>query len=83
LPSPILARMETLAVAAHRLLECSGATRVDFRWTGDEGQEPVLLEVNTLPGMTSHSLLPKIAAHCGLSYGELVETIALDARLKA
>ncbi|MBK6846104.1 MAG: D-alanine--D-alanine ligase [Proteobacteria bacterium] len=83
LPAPIDARVRELALQAHRLLECSGATRADLRWSGREDDEPLLLEVNTLPGMTSHSLLPKIAAHAGWSYGELVEAIVADARLKA
>ncbi|MCC6746678.1 MAG: D-alanine--D-alanine ligase [Deltaproteobacteria bacterium] len=74
-------RLEEIAVEAHRLLDCAGATRVDLRWDGLN--DPVILEVNTLPGMTSHSLLPKIAAHLGWSYGELVERILLDAALKA
>jgi len=83
LPAPIDARVRELALQAHRLLECSGATRADLRWSGREHDEPLLLELNTLPGLTSHSLLPKIAAHAGWSYGELVEAIVADARLKA
>ncbi|MBK8481066.1 MAG: D-alanine--D-alanine ligase [Proteobacteria bacterium] len=83
LPEAIDARARALALQAHRLLECSGATRADLRWSGRVEDEPLLLEVNTLPGLTSHSLLPKIAAHAGWSYGELVEAILDDARLKA
>lgn len=79
-PAAIGARIAELAVQVHCLLECSGATRTDFLWDG--AGEPIVLELNTLPGMTGHSLLPKIAAHAGLSYAELVETIALDAGLK-
>jgi D-alanine-D-alanine ligase len=78
--APIAARIGELALGVHRLLECSGATRTDFLWDG--AGEPIVLELNTLPGMTGHSLLPKIAAHAGLSYADLVETIALDASLK-
>lgn len=82
---PVRERLAELAVAAHRLLGCSGATRVDFRWGDPERRisEPMLLEINTLPGMTSHSLLPKIAAHAGLSYEDLVEWMLGDAGLKA
>ncbi len=80
IPAALAARLSELALQVHRLLECSGATRTDFLWAG-EG-EPVVLELNTLPGLTGHSLLPKIAAHAGLSYADLVETIALDASLK-
>ena len=64
---------------AHRALGCSGASRVDLivSPTGNE----YLLEVNTLPGMTPHSLLPKIALAAGLSFDDLCEAILLGARL--
>ncbi|PID39028.1 MAG: D-alanine--D-alanine ligase [Proteobacteria bacterium] len=80
----VRARLMELALRAHRLLDCSGATRVDFRWdTPERGvTQPMLLEVNTLPGMTSHSLLPKMAELEGMNYGDLVEWILGDAGLK-
>jgi len=80
-PEATRQRLHELALAAHRLLECSGATRTDFLWDG--AGEPLVLEVNTIPGMTSHSLLPKIAAHAGLSYADLAEAMLVDAGLKA
>jgi D-alanine-D-alanine ligase len=79
-PEATARRIAELALAVHRLLECSGATRTDFLWDGQD--DPVVLEINTLPGMTSHSLLPKIAAHAGMSYDDLVEAMAQDAGLK-
>lgn len=79
LPPAVLARAEAAALAAHRSLGCSGYSRVDLRIT-PEG-EPFLLEVNTLPGMTSHSLIPKIAAHRGISYADLCEQILALAHL--
>jgi D-alanine-D-alanine ligase len=48
----------------------------------DLGNE-YILEVNTLPGLTPQSLLPKIAAHAGMSFLDLVEAILADARLRA
>ena len=81
IPAAVEGRVGNLALEAHRLLGCAGASRVDFRWDGERGREPMLLEVNTLPGMTDHSLLPKIAAHAGLSYLQLVEALLSDARL--
>ena len=76
-PAPLapalLERVEEAALAAHRALGCAGYSRVDLR-LGESG-EPFVLEVNTLPGMTSHSLIPKIAAHRGMSYVELCERI--------
>jgi D-alanine-D-alanine ligase len=64
---------------AHRALGCSGASRVDLivSPTGNES----LLEVNTLPGMGRHALLPAIAAAAGLSFEDLTEAILLGARL--
>lgn len=78
LEAAALARCEEIALAAHRALGCAGYSRVDMRV--GEGGVPYVLEVNTLPGMTSHSLLPKVAAHAGLSYAELCERILEAAR---
>jgi D-alanine-D-alanine ligase len=68
-------------LAAHRALGCSGASRVDLI-VSELGNEYVL-EVNTIPGMTPTSLLPKIAQHAGLSFGDLCVEILGDARLHA
>ena len=62
-----------MALSAHKALGCSGASRVDFRI--DKGGTPYILEVNTLPGMTSTSLLLKIAGHAGMSFNDIVEEI--------
>ncbi len=76
-PAPLepelTARVQEAAVAAHRCLGLSGYSRTDFRLT-DEG-ELFALEVNTLPGMTSASLVPKEAAAAGIDFGELLETL--------
>jgi D-alanine-D-alanine ligase len=84
-PAPIgarlAARLGTLAVAAHRALGCRGASRVDFRLDG-RGR-PAVLEVNTIPGMTETSLLPKSAAAAGIGFDELVARILRGARLDA
>jgi len=65
--------VKNMALKAHRALQCSGATRVDFMI--GEGNSPYVLEVNTLPGMTTTSLLPKIAGSAGLSFNDLIEEI--------
>jgi D-alanine-D-alanine ligase len=70
-----------LAERAVRALGCTGAVRVDVLVT--EGENEYVLEVNTLPGMTPTSLLPKIAEHAGISYGELCEMILDGADLHA
>lgn len=62
-------RFHDLAVAAFDVLGCSGWGRVDFM-TGENG-EPQVLEVNTIPGMTSHSLVPMAAKAAGIDFAEL------------
>ena len=66
-------KAKNIALSAHTALGCSGATRVDLRI--DENATPYVLEVNTLPGMTATSLLPKIAQSAGLSFKNLIEEI--------
>jgi len=70
-----------LAERAVRALGCTGACRVDLLVT--EGENEYVLEVNTLPGMTPTSLLPKIAEHAGIEYGALCEMILDGAQLHA
>ncbi|MBI4823632.1 MAG: D-alanine--D-alanine ligase [Nitrospirae bacterium] len=65
------------ALSAHQALGSEGATRVDLRL--DRAGKPYVLEVNTIPGMTETSLLPKIASHRGLSFPMLVEEILRSA----
>src|SRR5207245_2160125 len=69
-----------LAERASRVLDCEGATRVDLIAT--EGENEYVLEVNTLPGMTPTSLLPKIAKGAGLDFGDLCEAILRTARVR-
>ncbi len=68
-----------LAERAAGALGCSGACRVDLLVT--EGENEYVLEVNTLPGMTPTSLLPKIAQAAGLDYAALCEAILSSASL--
>lgn len=65
---------------AHRALGCSGYSRVDFLVT--ESGDCYLLEVNTLPGMTSLSLLPEIAQGADIGFEDLVERIVCSAAVK-
>jgi D-alanine-D-alanine ligase len=67
------------ALRAHAALGCRGATRVDMI-VSDSGNEFVL-EVNTVPGLTPTSLLPKIADAAGISFGELCELMLYGADL--
>lgn len=77
----VVAQMQNLAVAAAQTVRAEGVVRVDFIL--DEQQQPWLLEVNTLPGLTELSLVPMIARDWqGMSFAELVETVLNTARLK-
>ena len=79
-PANIAQEMMDMALAAHRLLGCKGASRSDFRWDDTQGEAGVyLLEVNTQPGMTPLSLVPEQAKQRGIGYGELVERIIAEA----
>ncbi len=81
LPSDVVQKLMEMGAGAHKALGCDGASRADFLVTA--AGEPYLLEVNTLPGMTEASLLPKIAAGEGISFTALCEQLVNGASLKA
>lgn len=68
--------LEDAALATYDALGCSGVARVDFFLT-DDG--PVLNEVNTAPGMTEHSQVPRMFAAAGLSYPDLLDELVRGA----
>lgn len=76
-PAPIEPALESrlgaLGIEAHRALGCSGYSRTDCIVREDGAV--LLLEVNTLPGLTRESLLPRSAAVFGLSFADLVERL--------
>lgn len=75
----LTAQIQRLAAETYSALGCSGAARVDFLLTG-EGR-PYILEINTIPGMTEASLLPKAAGNAGIDFDRLVERILWSSRL--
>ncbi len=82
LPAPvkpkIYQQVQQWALTAHQAIGCRGVSRSDFRY--DEATDRLVwLEVNTQPGMTPTSLVPELAAHAGLSFGELVRWMVADA----
>ncbi len=79
-PEEIAEACKRIALEAHRLLGCKGASRSDFRWDDERGEAGLfLLEVNTQPGMTPLSLVPEQGKAVGLSYAELVQAIVDEA----
>ncbi|WP_075164830.1 D-alanine--D-alanine ligase family protein [Chthonomonas calidirosea] len=72
LPAEVLSKAQQVATRCHMLLGCRGMSRTDLIVAN---QEPLILEVNTIPGMTPTSLLPDAAASAGISFAELVERL--------
>ena len=70
LPAETIERLQDCALKAHRALGCRGATRTDIMV---RGEELIVLETNTLPGMTVTSLLPNSARAAGMSYEDLAD----------
>ena len=74
IPAEVEAAAMAMALRAHQILGCRGASRSDFRWDDENGVDGLyLLEVNTQPGMTPLSLVPEQARARGIDYAELVE----------
>jgi D-alanine-D-alanine ligase len=78
LPPDVVATIVDAGIRACAAVETSGIARVDLRL--DRSFRPWVLEVNTVPGMTDHSLVPKAAARVGLTLGELCEQALASAR---
>mgnify|MGYP001618323467 CR=1 FL=1 len=75
LPEATLAALRRTAVAAHRALGCRGISRTDFML--DERNNLYVLEVNTIPGLTAGSLIPKAAVASGMPFPDLLETLIM------
>ncbi|MFH1192997.1 MAG: D-alanine--D-alanine ligase [Candidatus Jorgensenbacteria bacterium] len=72
-PAPMLRRIEQTAVGIHRLLGARGISRSDF--IVDSRNTVYFLEINTIPGFTEQSLVPKAAAASGIPFSELLDII--------
>ena len=67
-------KIMTLALSSHIALGCSGFSRVDIRLSLQN--TPFILELNSIPGLTSHSLLPLSAKAVGIGFDELIMRMA-------
>jgi len=82
LPAAEEAEIQRIVLAAYRALECRGWGRADLMIRAADRQ-PFLLEMNTSPGMTGHSLVPMSAKAAGISYEQLCLMLLAAARLDA
>ncbi len=73
LPENVKAELQSQSLKAFQALECSSYGRIDFRVSNDF--KTYCLEVNSLPGMTSTSLVPKMAMAVGITFEELIDKI--------
>ncbi|MFH2037520.1 MAG: D-alanine--D-alanine ligase [Candidatus Zixiibacteriota bacterium] len=77
IPDSVTEKIKNYALKSYQLIDCSGLARVDFLL--NEDNEPYLLEINTLPGMTELSLAPMAAKEAGINFDQLVERICQSA----
>jgi D-alanine-D-alanine ligase len=82
LPEALESEIQHLALAAYRTLGCRGWGRADLMIRASD-RKPFLLEMNTSPGMTSHSLVPMSARAAGISYEDLCVSVLASASLDA
>ncbi len=78
LPEEIKILLQQQALLAYKALGCRSYGRVDFRLSKEN--VPYCLELNTLPGMTGNSLVPKMALAAGISFENLIEKITINSR---
>ena len=72
LPEAIRKEVNRLTLIAYKRLNCRGVVRIDFIV---KGETPYMIEINTIPGMSSHSIIPQQAAAMGMSLTELFNLI--------
>lgn len=83
LPQETVARIQVTALAAHRALTCEGMSRTDMIVSTEPGAEPVILELQTIPGLTPTSLLPQQCAAVGIDFPAFIDTLIDHALYRA
>ncbi len=66
-------QIQAIAIKVYKSIGCKGFSRVDF--TLKDNKKPIVLEINTIPGLTPESLFPKAAKNFGMSYGAMLDKI--------
>ncbi|MCX6704466.1 MAG: D-alanine--D-alanine ligase [Candidatus Woesebacteria bacterium] len=69
----IAKKVQELSIKVYKIIGCSGFARVDFILK--DNKYPIVLEINTIPGLTKMSLVPKAAKGAGISFSKLIDTI--------
>jgi len=82
LPAPLVERCKRLVEKANAVVGARDLARVDVM-IDEKSEEPYLLEINTLPGFTSKSLLPEAAGHAGIPFAQLVDRLVKRAAARA
>lgn len=72
-----ISEVKDLALKCHKVLQCAGVSRTDFRY---DGNDFFVLETNTHPGMTELSLVPEIAEFVGINFKNLIEILVNQAK---
>lgn len=75
LPAPVIDRIQSIALKAHRALGCEGMSRTDLITQTHDDAQPVILETQTLPGMTPTSLIPQQCAAAGISFAQFINLL--------
>ena len=75
LPDAVRKEVNRLTLIAYKRLNCRGVVRIDFIIKGDT---PYMIEINTIPGMSSHSIIPQQAAAMGMSLTELFNLVIAE-----
>ncbi len=78
IPKKLTEQIQKIALDVYELFNCKGFSRVDFILKNNS--EPMVLEINTIPGLTPMSLFPKAAMSAGISYSMLIDKIIKYAR---
>lgn len=78
IPDDVTKQVMEMAERAHKVLGCRGVSRSDFRY---DGTHAYLMEINTHPGMTATSLVPKLAAAAGIPFPKLIDRLVQLAQL--
>ena len=80
LDAEIVRKVNAMTLSAYKTLNCRGVVRIDFIV---KGERPYLIEVNTIPGMSAHSIIPQQAQAMGMTVGQLYDLIIEDTSKQA